>query len=116
MASVLIAGLLGGVYGLYLLTFVALGFVSGGSWWTFTAYLIDLSTPDTRPTYLAASGILTSPLVLVSLLVGGLFDLLSSELLFGCALAVALVGLALAMGLVQVRPAGNDAASAETQP
>jgi MFS family permease len=80
---------------LYLGAFFLLGFVGGSSWWSFSAYLLDMATDEQRPIYLAASGILTSPTFLSSILVGGLFEVLAPEVVFVAALALSCVGSAL---------------------
>jgi MFS family permease len=37
---------------LYLAAFFLLGFVSGSSWWSFSAYLLDMANDERRPIYL----------------------------------------------------------------
>jgi predicted MFS family arabinose efflux permease len=84
---------------LYLGAFFLLGFVGGSSWWSFSAYLLDMATDEQRPIYLAASGILTSPTFLSAILVGGLFEVLAPEAVFVAALALSCVGTALAWAI-----------------
>ena len=91
---------------LYLLAFFSLGF-SMNSWWAFTTYLLDLAAPSEQPTYLAASGILSSPTVVASILVGGLFSTLGPEALFAVALALSVTGALLGWGLARVRSTGQ---------
>jgi MFS family permease len=83
----------------YLGGFVLLGFVSGSTWWSFSAYLLDMGTAEERPLYLAASGILTAPLFLSSLAAGALMEALRPDVVFAAALALSVVGLGLAWGL-----------------
>jgi MFS family permease len=96
----ILAWLLGWPEPLYLGAFFLLGFIGGSSWWVFTSYLLDLATPEQRPTYLAASGILTSPNVISALAVGALFGALPAEAVFagGMVLSIAAVALAWHMG------------------
>jgi len=95
LAAVLIAGL-ASLDWLYFAGFLLLGFVGGSSWWSFSSYLLDMATDEQRPVYLAASGILTSPLSLSFIFVGGLFETMVPEAIFALALGVGCVGLALA--------------------
>ena len=57
----------------YYAAFLLVGYVNGTSWWSFSAYLLDMATDDQRPIYLAASGILTSVLVLNPVIAGALY-------------------------------------------
>ncbi len=101
LLAVILARVLGLAQPFYLLAFFLLGFTTS-SWWSFTAYLLDLAPPAQQPTYLAASGILNSPTVISSLLVGGLFAVVGAENLFAIALALSLVGMVLAFRLAKV--------------
>jgi MFS family permease len=71
----------------YLLAFLLLGFVGATSWWSYSAYLMEIATEEERPVYLATSGIITSPTFIGAILAGSVFGLLNPELLFGLALA-----------------------------
>ena len=77
----------------YLLAFLLLGFVGATSWWSYSAYLMEIATPEERPVYLATSGIITSPAFIGAIIAGAVFNAVSAELLFGIALAISLVGL-----------------------
>jgi len=70
LALVTLAPFLGLPYVIYLIAFALLGFVTASSWWTFTAYLMDMAETDRRPAYLAASGVLKSPVFVASVAVG----------------------------------------------
>lgn len=84
---------------LYLAAFFLLGFVSGSSWWSFSAYLLDMATDERRPIYLATSGILTSPTFVSSILVGGLFEVTAPEAVFLTALLLSVTAAGLAWSL-----------------
>jgi predicted MFS family arabinose efflux permease len=84
---------------LYLAAFFLLGFAGGSSWWSFSAYLLDMATDEQRPIYLAASGILTSPTFLSSIVVGGLLEVMAFETVFVGALVLSGVGLVLAWAI-----------------
>jgi MFS family permease len=84
---------------LYLAAFFLLGFARGSSWWSFSAYLLDMATDEQRPIYLAASGILTSPTFFGSIVVGGLLEVISFETVFVGALVLSGVGLVLAWAI-----------------
>jgi MFS family permease len=77
----------------YLVAFLLLGFVGATSWWSYSAYLMEIATPEERPVYLATSGIITSPAFIGAIVAGALFEVMNAELLFGIALAISLVGL-----------------------
>jgi hypothetical protein len=87
----------------YLAAFFLLGLVTGSSWWVFTAYLMDIADDAQRASYLAASGILTSPTFVASLIVGAVFTSASAEIVFGVALVVALVAFGLSFTLARMR-------------
>ena len=70
LALVTLAPFLGPPYAIYLIAFALLGFVTASSWWTFTAYLMDMAETDRRPAYLAASGVLKSTVFVASVAVG----------------------------------------------
>ncbi len=93
----------------YLVAFFLMGFVNGASWWSFSAYLLDMAPEERRPIYLATSGILASVTVLNPLIAGALFETLPPELVFGAASALTVVGLALAWTLRQGVPARKPA-------
>jgi MFS family permease len=84
---------------LYLSGFLLLGFVSSSTWWSFSAYLLNMSTAQQRPLYLAASGTLTAPVFLSSIVVGAMMEVLAPEAVFAGALGLSAVGLGLAWGL-----------------
>jgi len=84
---------------LYLVAFFLLGFVGGSSWWSFSAYLLDMATDEQRPIYLASSGILTSPTFLSSIVVGGVFGVMVPEVVFALAMLLSVVAVVLAWGL-----------------
>ncbi len=93
----------------YLAAFFLMGFVNGASWWSFSAYLLDMAPEERRPIYLATSGILASVTVLNPLIAGVLFETLQPELVFGAASALTVVGLAPAWTLRQGVPARKPA-------
>ena len=76
----------------YLAAFFLIGIINGSSWWSFTAYLMELATEEQRPTYLAAAGVLRSPVSLLSIVAGGMFELFSSETVFVGALLISIAG------------------------
>jgi MFS family permease len=88
---------------LYLGAFFLLAFAGSSSWWSFSAYLLDMAADEQRPIYLAASGVLTSPTFLGSIVVGGLLEVMAFEVVFVAALVLSCVGLALAWTIPQAR-------------
>ncbi len=88
---------------LYLVAFFPLGLFTGSSWWVFTSYLMDIADEERRPGYLAASGVLTSPVFVASLIIGAVFHPATAELVFGVGLACALVAFALSLRLARMR-------------
>jgi hypothetical protein len=88
---------------LYLAAFFLIGLVTSSIWWVFTTYLMDIAADDARAGYFATSGVLTSPTFIVSLLIGATFHSDTAELVFGAALLLGLVALALSMTLARVR-------------
>jgi MFS family permease len=109
LSAALLAGVVGAPLALYVGAFFLLGFVGGSSWWSFSAYLLDMASEEERPIYLAASGVLTSPTFLSSILVGGLFELLAAEVVFAAALLLSVAGVALAWALPRARVRGTAA-------
>jgi len=103
LALVTLAPLFGVPYVVYLIAFALLGFVSASSWWTFTAYLMDIAETDRRPAYLAASGVLKSPVFVASLAVGALYTRTSPEVIFGIALTFALLAFLTSLTLARVK-------------
>jgi hypothetical protein len=96
LSAAILAAILGAAQAFYLGAFALLGFVGGSSWWSFSAYLLDMAGDEQRPIYLAVSGVLTSPLFLTSILAGGLFELVAGEAVFAAALALSVAGVILA--------------------
>ncbi len=88
---------------IYLAAFFPLGLFTGSSWWVFTSYLMDIADEERRPGYLAASGILTSPVFVASLIVGAVFSSMTAEIVFGVALVFALLALGLSFTLARMR-------------
>jgi len=103
LALVTLAPFLGLPYVIYLIAFALLGFVTASSWWTFTAYLMDIAETDRRPAYLAASGVLKSPVFVASVAVGALYSRTSPEVIFGIALTFALGAFITSLTLARVR-------------
>jgi len=103
LALVTFAPLLGATYLVYLGAFALLGFVTGSSWWTFTAYLMDIADEEHRPSYLAASGVLKAPLFVASLLAGVGYRAATPEVLFGLALLFSIAALAVSLTLTRMR-------------
>ncbi len=99
LGVVTLAGILSFPLTLYYVSFLLLGYVNGSSWWSFSAYLLDLATEEQRPFYLAASGILTSILVLNPVIAGTLYATFVPESVFAGSAVLALVGLVLAWTL-----------------
>jgi len=99
LLAVILARVLGAPQVFYLIAFFLLGFVSGSSWWSFNAYLLDMASEEHRPIYLATTGILTSPTFLSSILVGALFEVFEAESVFAFALALGVVGMGLAWSI-----------------
>jgi MFS family permease len=104
LAAAILAGVLGIPQGLYGVAFLLLGFVGGSSWWSLSAYLLDMATEEQRPIYLAVSGVLNSPTFLASVLVGAVYGLVAAEVVFAIALALSLVAAALAWSLPRSSP------------
>ncbi len=109
LAVVTLGGLSADPLPFYLVAFFLMGFVNGASWWSFSAYLLDMAPEERRPIYLATSGILASVTVLNPLIAGALFETLPPELVFGAASVLTVVGLALAWTLRQGVPARKPA-------
>ncbi|MHB1318674.1 MAG: MFS transporter [Anaerolineae bacterium] len=103
LVLVMLAPILGAPYVVYLMAFALLGFVTGSSWWTFTTYLMDIAAEDSRPAYLAASGVLKSPVFVASLLAGGAYGKVAPEFVFGVALLFSLGALATSLTLERMR-------------
>jgi MFS family permease len=99
LGVVTLAGLLPIPLVLYYAAFLLVGYVNGTSWWSFSAYLLDMATDEQRPIYLAASGILTSVLVLNPVIAGTLYAAFPPEAVFAGATLLAVVGLGLAWTL-----------------
>ena len=99
LGVVTLAGLLPYPLLLYYVSFFLLGYVNGSSWWSFSAYLLDMATDAQRPIYLAASGILTSILVFNPVIAGALYAAFTPEAVFAGSTVLAIVGLALAWTL-----------------
>ncbi|MBN1247954.1 MAG: hypothetical protein JXC32_09880 [Anaerolineae bacterium] len=101
LAAATLAGLGATPLALYLVAFFLVGYFNGASWWSFSAFLLDLTTEERRPIYLATNGILASVTVLNPVIAGALFEALRPELVFGGAGVLALVGIALSWSLRQ---------------
>jgi MFS family permease len=101
---VTVGGLMGEFKAAYMLAFALLGFVAGGSWWSYTSYILDLATEKQRPLYLAATGVLQSVNALSAALVGVLLGVFVAEGIFGAAVLISLVGAALAWTLPRLKP------------
>jgi MFS family permease len=99
LGVVTLAGLLSIPLLLYWVAFFMLGYVNGSSWWSFSAYLLDIATEEQRPIYLAASGIMTSILVLNPVIAGACYAVFVPEVVFAGSAVLALVGLTLAWTL-----------------
>jgi MFS family permease len=128
LLAAILGGLLGAPQALYTVAFLLLGFVGGSSWWSLSAYLLDMATDEQRPIYLAASGVLNSPTFVSSILVGAAYERVAAEGIFVAALALsalaALLAWSLPKGRVETGPglakavaghgaAGRDALSPE---
>jgi len=87
----------------YLVAYFLLGYVTASLWWSISAYLLELAPEDERPMYLATSGILGALGALNPVIAGVLFETLAPEHVFGGAVVLALVGLALAWMLRKQR-------------
>jgi MFS family permease len=112
LATAILGGLLGAPQAFYMVAFLLLGFVGGSSWWSLSAYLLEMATDARRPVYLAASGVLNSPTFLSSILVGAVYGFVSAEVVFGAALVLSAVAAALAWSLPQSRIQANPNAQA----
>lgn len=99
LAAVSLAGITSLALPLYLAAFFLMGFVNGASWWSFSAYLLDITSEERRPLYLATSGILGSVTALNPVIAGALFEMVRPEFVFAGAGALALVGLILVWSL-----------------
>jgi MFS family permease len=103
LATAILGGVPGAPQGFYLVAFLLLGFVGGSSWWSQSAYLLEMATDEQRPIYLAASGVLNSPTFLSAILVGAALEFWVAEAVFGVALALSAVAAALAWSLPRSR-------------
>jgi MFS family permease len=99
LATAILGGFVGAPRAFYLVAFLLLGFVGGSSWWSLSAYLLDMATDERRPIYLAASGVLNSPTFLASVVVGALFGFVAAEIVFAAALVLSVVAAGLAWSL-----------------
>ncbi len=98
------ATLLGAPRVSYLVGFALAGFYNGGSWWSFSSYLLEIADTERRPLYLAASGMLQGLNAASAVLVGVLFEHLTPELVFAGGLLVSLGAVAVAGALAQISP------------
>ncbi len=103
LALVTVAPLTAIPMAMYLTAFMFLGFFTNSAWWTFTVYLLDIADDANRANYLAASGILTSPSFLASILIGLVFRPATAEQVFGVALLFALAGLLTSLTLPRIK-------------
>lgn len=101
---VTVGGVLGLFWAAYLLAFALLGFVTGGSWWSYTSYILDIATEKQRPLYLAATGVLQSLNALSAALVGVLLGVFVAEGIFGVAVLISMAGAILAWTLPRLKP------------
>ena len=99
LLAVILAGAFGAPTFFYFAAFFLLGFVVSSTWWSFSAYLLDIADNEQRPIYLATSGILSSVTVLNPLIVGALFETLPPGTVFIVMAALSLCGGALAWRL-----------------
>ena len=99
LVVVTLAGVLAFPLILYYVSFFLLGYVNGSSWWSFSAYLLDMATDEQRPFYLASSGILTSILVLNPVIAGTLYTNFMPEYVFAGSAILAFIGVILAWTL-----------------
>ena len=95
LLAVILAGTLGAPEAFYFAAFFLLGFVVASSWWSFSAYLLDIANNEQRPIYLATSGILSSVTVLNPLIVGALFETLLPGTVFIIMVVLSACGIAL---------------------
>ncbi|HQE93277.1 MAG TPA: MFS transporter [Anaerolineae bacterium] len=107
LLAVILAGVSGTPEVCYFAAFFLLGFVTASSWWSFSAYLLDIATDEQRPIYLATSGILSSVTVLNPLIVGALFEALMPATVFVLMAALSACGGALAWRLRKGRKEGE---------
>lgn len=84
---------------LYSIAYICLGYVVSSFYWSFKAYLMDIADQQTRPIYLASSGILVSITVFYSLIAGALFERFVAEAIFAGAAVMAILGVILASTL-----------------
>lgn len=89
----------------YYITFFMVGYINGSTWWSFSAYLLDMATDEQRPYYLAVSGIMTSVLVFNPVIAGALYEGFSPEAVFTGAACLAIAGTVLAWTLRKGKPA-----------
>jgi MFS family permease len=104
LLSVILAGALGAPTVFYFAAFFLLGFVTSSTWWSFSAYLLDIADNEQRPIYLATSGILSSITVLNPLIVGALFETLLPGTVFIIMAAFSACGGTLAWRLRKGKP------------
>jgi len=107
LSAAILGGVLDAPRAFYLVAFTLLGFVGGSSWWSLSAYLLDMATDERRPIYLAASGVLNSPTFLSAILVGAVLEFVGAEVVFAGALALSAVAAALAWSLPRGRSRAN---------
>lgn len=106
LLAVILAGTLGAPAAFYFAAFFLLGFVVSSTWWSFSAYLLDIATDEQRPIYLATNGILNSVTVANPIIVGALFTVLAPEIVFGVMAALSGVGAVLTWMLRKGRRVG----------
>lgn len=112
LLAVIAAGILRIPIVFYYVAFFLLGFVVSSTWWSFSAYLLDIADDEQRPIYLATSGVLNSLTVANPIIVGGLFTALPPNPVFAILTAVGAAGAALTWTLRKgKRIAKNESAS-----
>ncbi len=107
LAAVTLGDSSGTATAFYFAAFFLMASSMARSWWSFSAYLLEMAPEARRPIYLATSGILASVTVFNPVIAGALFEALPPEGVFGGASLIAVVGLALAWTLRQGTAGGR---------
>lgn len=113
LATAILGGVLGAPRCFYFVAFLLLGFVGGSSWWSLSAYLLEMATDERRPIYLAVSGVLNSPIFLSSILVGAALEFVVAEGVFAVALGLSALAAVLAWSLPKKRVEMDDQATTQ---
>jgi MFS family permease len=107
------AGAVGLATALYPLVYVFLGSSFGSGWIGFTNYVIEVTPPANRATFIGLSNTLMAPFAFLSVLGGVMASFLGYEAVFAVSAAFGLMGLGLALRLPDPRYRGRVPRSEE---